>query len=114
MSWQRIFEFARRRRLPMVVTDIAGREPFVILPLDTYEQMLDGGVKAGEEPSVVQPRDETMRKDIVRNVPTIAPSPGVSSTQATAVEKSSLVVPEERDLSLEERFYLEPIEDEGR
>ncbi|MDP3793730.1 MAG: hypothetical protein Q8R07_03175, partial [Candidatus Uhrbacteria bacterium] len=34
MSWQRILELARQRGLPVIVTDIGGREPMAILPLE--------------------------------------------------------------------------------
>ncbi len=43
MSWQRILEAARRQGMPVIVTDIAGREPMVLLPFDRYERMLETG-----------------------------------------------------------------------
>lgn len=42
MSWQRIIEVARRQGMPVIVTDVAGREPMVLMPLDGYERLLDG------------------------------------------------------------------------
>lgn len=41
MSLQRVLELARRQNMAVVVTDVAGREPLVVLPLDTYERLLD-------------------------------------------------------------------------
>lgn len=42
MSLQRIIEVARRQGMPVILTDVAGREPMVVLPLEAYEKMLDG------------------------------------------------------------------------
>ncbi|MBP6944460.1 hypothetical protein KBD61_03970 [Patescibacteria group bacterium] len=42
MSLQRIIELARRQGMPVILTDVAGREPMVVLPLEAYEKMLDG------------------------------------------------------------------------
>ncbi len=41
MSLQRIIELARRQGMPVILTDVAGREPMVVLPLEAYEKMLD-------------------------------------------------------------------------
>lgn len=49
MSLQRVLELARRQGAPVIVTDVAGREPLVILPLEAYEQLLDGGISGPEE-----------------------------------------------------------------
>jgi nicotinamidase-related amidase len=34
MSLQRIIELARRQGMPVILTDVAGREPMVVLPLE--------------------------------------------------------------------------------
>jgi len=39
MSFQRIFDMVRRQGMPMVVTDSAGKEPVVVLPLEVYEAL---------------------------------------------------------------------------
>lgn len=41
MSLQRVLDFARRQTLPVVVTDVAGREPLVVLPLEVYEKLVE-------------------------------------------------------------------------
>ncbi len=46
MSLQRIIELARRQGMPVILTDVAGREPMVVLPLEAYEKMLEGDKKA--------------------------------------------------------------------
>jgi hypothetical protein len=39
MSFQRILESARRMGAPLIVTDAAGREPMVVMSLQTYERL---------------------------------------------------------------------------
>ncbi len=56
MSLQRIFNVARKLGTPIIMTDAAGLEPLVILPLDQFEAMAgvtsDGEVKIS--PPIVQ------------------------------------------------------------
>jgi hypothetical protein len=49
MSLQRIIELARRQGMPMIITDVAGREPMVVLPLEVYEGMLEKEVEKREQ-----------------------------------------------------------------
>ena len=42
MSWQRIVELARRQKMPVIITDAAGLEPRVLLPLEKYEHLSEG------------------------------------------------------------------------
>lgn len=48
MSLQRIIELARRQGMPVILTDVAGREPMVVLPLEAYEKMLEGEGQASK------------------------------------------------------------------
>ena len=91
MSWQRIFETARKQGIPVIVTDGAGRDPLVILPLDQFEALTESTVK---EPKI-EPTPESLRPE-----PTIAPP-----------DEKKLVSELMPGLSNEERFYLEPVED---
>lgn len=52
MSLQRIIELARRQGMPIIMTDVGGREPMVLLSLDTYEEMLE---VEPSEPKVAKP-----------------------------------------------------------
>ena len=91
MSWQRIFEVARERKLPIIVTDLAGREPMVVMPLEEYERM-------GEQPKTIPIKMEKEEQiPLPKESPVVPPNPGVI----------------EDVLSLEERFYLEPMDEES-
>ena len=39
MSWQRILELAREQGMPVIVTDLAGRDSMVVMPLERFEQL---------------------------------------------------------------------------
>lgn len=41
MSLERVIEVGRRQGMPVIVTDVGGREPMVLLPLNAYERLLD-------------------------------------------------------------------------
>lgn len=99
----------------MIVTDIAGREPLVVLTLAEYEQLLDGS-KPASKPAA----------SIAKEEPKVIPTPPPTSLQEivekkTELEEALLDLAEESqapaqaasELSLEERFYLEPL-DEGQ
>jgi hypothetical protein len=103
MSWQRILETARRRGLPLIVTDIAGRDPMVILPFEQYERMSDG------VPPVITPTQPTKRE-----VEAFAAFETEELQKAVdqAVAELSDTQEGETGLSLEEKFYLEPVDDE--
>jgi hypothetical protein len=88
MSFQRIFEMVRRQGMPLVVTDEAGKEPVVVLPLEVYEALVEGGE------SRPAPASPTM-------------------TPIQTPESSPRMQPVTKDeISLEERFYVEALEDQ--
>lgn len=39
MSWQRVLKTAQRLGAPVIVTDQAGNDPLIILPLDVYDDL---------------------------------------------------------------------------
>ncbi len=88
MSLQRTFEMARRHGMPIVVTDPNGKDPMVVLPLEAYETLLEGAPKK-REPIVVPVRDES----------SLAPL-------KVQIEPEFLA-----ELSAEERFYVEPLDE---
>lgn len=109
MSLQHIFESARKLGVPVIVTDVGGREPMVVLPLEQFEAM------AGEAPGKPKPRpavhddgskipaivaEDHVRPPIVEDIPSMG---------APAVPP----LPENDEMSLDERFYLEPLDDES-
>ena len=95
MSWQRILELARQRGLPVIVSDIGGREPMAILPLAEYERLTD----ARESHQIQNSNISKLISEDIKIEPT-APIQGAEED----VEELS-------GLTLEERFYLEPVDE---
>lgn len=91
MSFQRILELARRQGAPLIVTDPAGRESMVVLPFDAYEALVEG-VEAPVRSSA--------------SVPPPVPEPELVVSPSSESEPVA-----EAEMSLEERFSIEPIED---
>ena len=110
MSWQRIFEAARSANSPVIVTDVAGREPLVVLPLTEYERLLEHRSK--------EPKDEveTLSPDMELSTIETPPDEFLAAVEEQEAEKppkmEELAQEDKSGLSLEERFYLEPA-DEG-
>ena len=124
MSWQRIFESARKRGLPLVVTDIAGREPLVVMTLEEFER-LEEGKKQEVRSQKLEVRIEkpTVDKIAVPRVQSETLKVETPITLQSIVEKEDEMtkIPQESaesapseagGLSLEERFYFEPVEGE--
>ncbi len=88
MSLLRIFESAKKLGLPLIVTNTDGRDPMVILPLDQFEAL----AQAQEAPSIAEKMAETA-------------SPEVRSYE------EMMPALKNDEISLEERFYLEPIDE---
>jgi len=95
MSLQRIFESARRLQVPIIVTDPAGRDPMVLLTLEHFEAM--AGSQEGE--TVAKP----------------AAKPKATLSEKWEPQSEPLPVEAEKlaEISLEERFYLEPVDEEN-
>lgn len=129
MAWQKIFNTARRFGTPVIVTDQAGTDPMVILPFDIYEGLISesGGVSV----NLVKPRN---KKGLDRMAEPDASVESILEIPYEDVEnqKNGLTEPINdiknikkindlpdmapdslvEDISLEERFYFEPMEDE--
>lgn len=88
MSFQRMLDMARRHGMPLVVTDPNGKAPVVVLPLEVYEALVEGAPKK-REPIVVPVRDESRLTPL-----------------KVQIEPENLA-----ELSMEERFYIEPLEE---
>jgi len=135
MSWQRIFESARKRGLPLVVTDIAGREPLVVMTLEEYERLEEGKkpeatplrqgfVGQGSqklEVRVEKPIVDKMEKSRVQSETLKVETP-ITLQSIVEKEEESVKIPQESaesaasevdGLSLEERFYFEPVDGEN-
>lgn len=114
MSWQRILETARKQGMPVIVTDIAGREPMVILPLEMYERL-------GEAHSVNRPRvssaaePRSVEEKLVMEELAEMAAEDLQKKVDVALDQLSESAPEEPgELSVEERFYLEPVDEDQK
>jgi hypothetical protein len=116
MSLQRVLETARKTGTPVIITDVAGREPMVILPLEQFEAMAGDGASV---PAPRSPAREPISKEerVVRVLEEIAAERAEARVEQEApidIESLTIEVPVPQDLSLEERFYLEPLEDKSK
>ena len=95
MSLQRVLELARRQGMPVVVTDVAGREPLVILPLDIYEGLIDeGSVPRPPTPPPASPT-ATPTPPSSLNTPN-TPSPSLASIVSPSVPPPASRLPPPR------------------
>ncbi|MDD5437956.1 MAG: hypothetical protein PHC70_02310 [Patescibacteria group bacterium] len=118
MSWPKILKTARRLGAPVIVTDQAGLDPMIILPLEAYEGLIgeDEGAKRpsrskrGEiDESIFEiPSEEGMP---IMNLDEM-PQPSQKDEKLEALKGQESEEGENPEISLEERFYFEPLEDE--
>ena len=109
MSLQRVLETARRTGTPVIVTDVGGREPMVVMPLEQFEAL------TGETSSRPAPRQALSKEERVERVLAEMAAQRTEERMndaALKIESLAVEVPAD-DLTLEERFYLEPVEDKG-
>ena len=126
MSWQRILESARKNGFPIIVTDIAGREPMVVMPFDAFEEMNEAyhaalenwdegeeGIEYSDLPPVTEdvyaPPPESVDHAHQANEHE-APSSRMSEGEVRPEAGSESDV---SHLSMEDRFYLEPVDDDA-
>lgn len=127
MSWQRILESARKNGFPIIVTDIAGREPMVVMPFDAFEEMneayhstLDRWEDGLDEMEYAEVREDEGRDESTVEPPAERGASAISD-EFSAEEDNKTVAdhwpefgPEEdvSHLSMEDRFYLEPVDED--
>jgi len=118
MSLQRVFESARKLGVPVIMTDPAGREPMVILTLEQFEAIAGTPSEMPKEP--VQANGRRGRPagrrpaDIPKSEDFLYPLDNPASQPAAAepsFEDFPAQPPAEAEISLDERFYLEPLDD---
>ncbi len=108
MSWQRILEAARRHGMPVIATDIAGREPMVILPLEVFEDLsaaADFPMPVDLDEPMFEPTPEPMDVTIESG-----PSPEPKTTSIGQVPS----VDSNPAIDIEDRFYLEPLDQDAK
>jgi PHD/YefM family antitoxin component YafN of YafNO toxin-antitoxin module len=103
----RLLRFAQRTGDRLIITDSEGKQPVVILSLDEYEALLDGGKTA--PPAARQPISETEEDETV-DLAGIEAAVEAVNREATPEPK---VVPITRKSQPsepgEEQFYMEPL-----
>lgn len=97
MSLPRMLEMARRHGMPLIVTDSNGKEPMVVLPLEVYEALVEG--------SQVSPPVQARRPV---GEPVVVPVRDASVPPPVKPPSEPEILAE---LSMEERFYIEPLDD---
>lgn len=126
MSLQRVLETGRKIGMPVIITDLSGRDPMVILPLEQFEAMAgtaQKGTSVTKKAPVELPRRVPPSSDSAFSLTDSAEQAFADMTAerakarveeaATQLEAVVAKSPENPDFSLEERFYLEPVEDKG-
>ncbi len=106
MSLQRIFESARKLGLPVIVTDLSGRDPMVVLPLEQFEAMAGAGEAREPEPLISSQLTKPVTEPevaVISQVPVISEVAPVVSPQMTHFSS---------EISLEEGFYIDSVSDQ--
>jgi hypothetical protein len=115
MSFQRILESARRMGTPLIVTDAAGREPMVVMSLQTYERLSEVAPALAPKPAAPSMAEPTVTEFI--QTPVAAPSKPESAPVLQEIAIQVMESPEmaqDSEISMEERFYLEPSDEESK
>lgn len=129
MSWQKIFNTARRFGTPVIVTDQEGIDPMVILPFDIYEGLISETGAADVHQTRYKSKkvmDRRAEPDVLTESVLEIPYEDMENQKKGSMEpfdgqnilkKSQDSSEEPMDsleggISLEERFYFEPMEDD--
>lgn len=117
MSWQRVIETARKTGMPIIITDPAGREPMVILPLEQFEAMVSEPVTKTRSVSQPSPLSDLLvsRKQEVDDILAEQMAQQFKNRMENAASSlESMTDLSSPEIPLEEGFYLEPIEDKNQ
>ena len=106
MSLQRVFESARKLGVPVIITDPSGRDPMVVIPLEQFEALADEGTRPTLEP---EKNSTNIREPILQEIPIKQVEDKVALRTKQQESASSFT----DEISLDERFYLEPVDGEG-
>ncbi|MHB8830843.1 MAG: hypothetical protein ACYC44_01905 [Patescibacteria group bacterium] len=121
MSWQRVFKTARHLGAPVIITDQAGDDPLIIMPLDAYENLVGTeAIKPVRKPNRRSAEPDERAESIFEipfedEMPIVRPKDLAEARQKEPiepVEETEAKMGEDQGISLDERFYFEPLEDE--
>jgi len=122
MSFQRILETARRMGSPLIVTDAAGREPMVVMTLQMYERIGEGVSQVEVRQSQnAKPESEEPTVTEFATMALQAPSQASDKVEPPLLLREIAInvmespeMAQDSEISLEERFYLEPSDEESK
>ena len=104
MSFSNVLQNAKKYGFPLVITDAEGRDPYVLLPFDQFDAMMSSTpLREAVIPRVIE--------DVIEDEMETQRNTKIQST-AESLEKRSTELENSAVLSEEEKFYLEPIDDE--
>ncbi len=101
---------------PLIVTDAAGREPMVVMSLQTYERLSEVAPLIKGSNSIVPTMTEPTVTEFIQT-PAVAPSKPESAPVLQEIAIQVMESPEmaqDSEISMEERFYLEPSDEESK
>jgi nicotinamidase-related amidase len=120
MSLQRVLEIARKNGMPVIITDDSGRDPMVILPLEQFEAMTFSTQSIAQSTQYPVHSSQSMKESplVARNselddaIAEMTAERLKNRVEETAIQLESLADQgsDSPEISLEERFYLEPDE----
>jgi len=131
MSWKRILKSVRRMNMPVIVTDDEAKKPLIILTLEKYEQLMN---KFEQFEDFEMPDDSGNSESVESLYRTADPAEGIKSAFEFLDSKEEKIqelpldsekinykvadntikthveqMPENTEISLEDRFYFEPL-----
>ena len=108
---------------PLIVTDVAGREPMVVMTLQTYERLGEGVSlqTVDREPELSKPASEEPTVTEFASMSTPAPDQSSAKSESTSLLQEIAIqvmesseIAQDSEISMEERFYLEPLDEEAK
>ncbi len=129
MSWKRILKAARKLGTPVIIADESGSDPFVVMTLSKYEDLVEEnvllentGLRSEEfggdseddmralDPRLEQVFEEQALEEPVNFAEQTEEMPGVPFAEPVSEEQEN---PKTKgEMPLEDRFYFEPLDDE--
>ena len=105
MSLSQVLKQAKKYGFPVVITNDEGEDSYVLLPFDQFDALMDG--TRASEPSL--PR---VIEDVIEDEFEAQRSSKIDAV-AESLENTVSFADNSAELSTEEKFYLEPIDDEA-
>ncbi|MBU2566132.1 hypothetical protein KKG46_01070 [Patescibacteria group bacterium] len=133
MSWKKLLRSAKRLEMPIIIADQEGDDPFVLMPLDHYEMLINEefeGIEDEEFDSIsFVPEDVEMRQgepderaagafefidEMEPETQNLAQNGEKIKTEIVESYQDSREQVVDKGVPLEDRFYFEPLEDQSK